>query len=121
MYGIGRYGSAIDDKHAIRDPFGPNPNDMGVWMQTLLKTRIPELFLTKEGLPGHVVQIQCEINRISKVEGRSGEEVSRAVWNSEKIQDALIKSRDAARAQGFPCWDPSLYIHLPLLNDVVKL
>ncbi|MBF2016529.1 MAG: hypothetical protein IGS23_15270 [Rivularia sp. T60_A2020_040] len=52
--------NSIDNRHQITDPT-KNP---GRWLNTMKRTRVKELFLTKQGLPGHVMQVQNEINRL---------------------------------------------------------
>ncbi len=37
----------------------------GRWLETMKRTRVKELFLTQQGSPGHVWQIQQEINRLT--------------------------------------------------------
>lgn len=102
--------SHVDDRHAIRDPFGPHPRDMAIFTNTLMKTRIPELFRTVAGLRGHVMQLQQELNRLAHIEGRSGAEVNQAIRVSKCLKEALIKSRRAAVANGFSFNNLWLYL-----------
>jgi hypothetical protein len=95
-----RYRHEQDDKHHIRNPLSPVEKDMQVFANTLVKTRIPDLFKTEGGLKGHAEQIQCEINRLSHVEGLSGDIVCRAVETSRFIRECLIKSKEEAARTG---------------------
>lgn len=54
--------SRIDDRHLIRNPIGPGIQDMDIWANTLVKTRIASLFLTQEGLRGHAIQFKMNCN-----------------------------------------------------------
>jgi hypothetical protein len=95
--------SVVDNRHAIRNPFGPEPGDMDVFVKTLKTTRIPDLFRTAAGLQGHAQQLQQQLNRLAKVEGHSGEEVDQAIRASKELRSALIKSKQAAQQSGFIC------------------
>lgn len=111
---INKYYLPQDDRHAIRDPFGttehykdpcrPEICDMDVFANTLMKTRIPDLFVSQEGLQGHAEQIQDQLNRIARVKNRSDEEVAKAICVSKLLRNALIKSRQAAIKKGFQLW-----------------
>ncbi len=94
--------SQSDDRHAIRDPFGPDARDMSVFTNTLMRERIPQLFQTAAGFAGHAQQLQQELNRLANVEGRSGAEIERAVSASKCLKAALLKSKDGAVENGFP-------------------
>lgn len=50
----------IDDRHNITRP----SIDVNRWLNTMKGTRVRELFYTRGGLPGHVQQIQQEINSV---------------------------------------------------------
>lgn len=90
----------LDDRHNIGDPFGPGAKDIEKLANTLCKTRIPDLFRTAPGLPGHVRQIQQELNRLRRIEGESGEKVARAIEASKLIRGALKKAKAATAT---PC------------------
>ena len=54
--------------------------------------RIPDLFRTVQGLPGHVQQLQAEINRVTKIPRRfqNDKEVSqKAIQVQERIYQAV--------------------------------
>lgn len=113
--------SQVDEKHTIRDPHGPGALDMAAFANTLMKTRIPELFLTVRGIPGHARQLQQELNRLASVEGRSSAEVDQAIRVSKCLREALKKAK-AQVQQTTSQWDPvGISIHFQLLNDVVRI
>lgn len=91
---MNRTRSIVDDRHLIRDPWGPGNEDMEIWANTVAKTRIATLFITPEGVRGHAQQIQIEVNRISlsRTEGKSGEKVARAINASKFLRSALLKA-----------------------------
>ncbi|MCB1118263.1 MAG: hypothetical protein KDK50_06765 [Chlamydiia bacterium] len=98
-----RYRLETDDRHAIRNPYRPGEHDMAIYANTLLKKRIPTLFTTLPGLPGHVTQIQNELNRLAQIEGLSGEQVAEAIKTSKLIRSAIIAVKQAAITNGFSC------------------
>jgi hypothetical protein len=84
------------DRHNIVNPYSQEkPRAMELYVHTLLRTRIPELCKTARGLPGHVMQLQQEINRLAKVRGRSKFEIDRAIQASKIIRGALKKATQA--------------------------
>lgn len=93
-----RHRAHCDNRHGIRDPLGPGINDMEVFANTLLKTRIPDLFRTLEGLRGHAQQIDQHLRRLN-VEGQPGEVVVRAIEVSKLVRRALKKAREAAQGR----------------------
>ena len=92
-----RFRSTIDEKHTIRDPWGPGKFDMEIWANTLAKTRIADLFRTTAGVPGHAYQIQTELNRLAKIEGKPGDDVQRAIDISRFLRNALVNAKEAHR------------------------
>lgn len=109
----------VDSKHLIRDPIkNDDPKDLEIWVNTLKKTRIYELFCTEAGLNGHVQQLQSEINRITpgRLDGKPAELVMAAVEASKKIRKALQNAIQAAKDISFNLRREHI-IQLPLLND----
>ncbi len=98
---MSRMRAVVDDRHAVRDPFGPGANDMQIWANTLVKERVATLFLTKAGVAGHTKQIQSELNRLAKVEGRDGTEVIRAICISKFVREALKKAIASSKIHGY--------------------
>lgn len=111
MYPIIRYRSEVDERHTIRNPHGPHPRDMDVWANTLVKTRIPDLYRTLIGVPGHAKQIENEIKRLSKFqEGASGEIATKAIEISKFIRHSLNKAKkDAEERSCSYIWHAYLY------------
>lgn len=95
--------SIIDNRHAIRNPFGPGPSDMDIFVKTLKTTRVPDLFQTAAGLQGHAQQLEQQLNRLANVEGLSGKKVDQATSASKELRSALLKSKQAAQQSGFIC------------------
>ena len=58
----------VDNRHHIPDPV-TNPR---LWAKTVTVERVGDLYKTAHGMPGHLVQIQQELNRLS-LEGRKKE------------------------------------------------
>lgn len=103
----------VDDRHHIRKPIDRNKSneekimDMEIFAKTLMNTRIPTLFLTERGLPGHIIQIRNELSRLNelfKLEDANPILFEKAVLISKLLRSSLIKARDAARKNGFPVW-----------------
>ena len=92
----------IDDVHSIRNPLGNGPKDLEIFVNTLLKTRIPTLFKTVAGFPGHAEQIQMQINRLERTKGLSDEKNAQLTCAAKTIKHALQSSIKAAQANGFP-------------------
>jgi len=76
------------DRHNIPHPF----MDLKGWYYTLIKERIDNLFLTHAGLPGHLVQVQQEINKLVN-EIDNGNFVKRGT-----LQEALEAARQVRSA-----------------------
>lgn len=110
--------SSSDDRHMIRSPYTPpNPfSAMDAWANTLVKTRIPDLFRSIHGLAGHAQQIQNELNRLARVEGRSGDEVTYAIGISHFIRHALKQAMEEAESSNF-VMPNNIVIYFHLLND----
>lgn len=107
-----------DNRHQIRDPYkNQQLNNTDVWANTLLKTRIPELFKTQQGLPGHVEQLQSELNRIKKVENLSGEIVAHATGVMKRIHGATQKVLEAARKRPDLNFPANLCLQFPLIQN----
>lgn len=118
MFPIKRDRSIADHHHSIRDPYLNNAfSSVTIWENSLMKTRIPDLFKTKGGLPGHVVQIQQELNRIGNTNGRPPELVARATNAVANVRNAVKSSLEAAQERpelGLPA---GLRLIYPLIND----
>ena len=93
---IARLRSTVDDRHNIRDPYGPGPNDMAIFANTLVKERVADLFRTQEGLKGHAEQIEQQLNRLTRVEGQPGEMTEKAVNTAKFIRTSIKKAMKAA-------------------------
>lgn len=102
---IARKRAETDDRHHIRDPYEEGPNAMDIFTNTLLVERIPDLFRTQEGLRGHAMQIQQELNRLANVEGRSGIYVAQAVEHSKAIKHSIEKAYKFAIMEGGIVWN----------------
>lgn len=119
--------SQIDNRHMIREPIQKDPlNRIDLayatgWSNTLVKTRIPQLFLTTAGLAGHVLQVQNELNRfkISKLENCVGD-VSPLVDIMKFVRNSIKASMEAARQRGFPMPN-NLFLDFPLISDRLKI
>ena len=96
-----RFRSIIDDRHTIRNPLGPQ-NNLEIWANTILKTRIPTLFLTVGRFEGHAQQIQQELNRLGAVDQLAPELKDRAIHVSKLIKHSLIKAKEASQEKKFP-------------------
>ena len=60
--------------------------------------RVAELFRTPQGLPGHVQQIQNEINRVkNNLNGKTGIEVSEYTAALKSLKNAIIASSKGAK------------------------
>jgi hypothetical protein len=95
-----RVRSTIDNRHNIRNPYGPQ-KDLEIWANTLLKTRIPTLFLTPQGLKGHAQQIQNELNRLGTADQLTPALKARAICVAKLIKSSLIKAKNAAEKSSF--------------------
>ncbi len=93
---VRRKRGVLDDRHIIRNPLG-SVEDCQVFVNTMLKQRVSSLFLTEEGLFGHAVQLQHELNRLTKLDGVAPEVVVEAVSSAAIIRDAIKKARDSAK------------------------
>jgi hypothetical protein len=84
----------VDDRHNITNPQA----DSTRWLNTMKQTRVAELFLTAQGLPGHVRQVQQEINRVNtNLNGKSGAEVTAYTNALKKLRTAIIASAKGAK------------------------
>ena len=85
------------DRHLIPNPLS-NIQDTENWENILIKGRIPDLFKTRAGLPGHAQQIQNELNRIhpTNITGLSGDHIDRLAVASNRIFGAVEKSHSAS-------------------------
>lgn len=117
------------DRHAIINPIDIDPvtnkvnlRAASIWANTLVKKRIPQLFLTQEGLAGHVQQLQNELNRLKvrNLEGCSTDGISALVKKVHFVRSSVQKSVDAARQDGFPLPN-NLILEFPLISDRVKI
>lgn len=122
---ISRDRSQVDDRHTIRDPLNMDPVTQAIdltsaagWANTLAKTRIPQLFLTQNGLAGHVNQLQNELNRfkVSKLEGYCADGIDEVLLQIKFVRDSIKKSKEAARQNGFPLPN-NLTLEFPFISD----
>lgn len=116
-----RRNAVITNRHAIPRPLPPEPgnlvDDNGMenlasWAATLMRTRIPDLFRTSAGLPGHVQQVQQELARLNNIinnfdrpEGdeRGPRYIELAMQFAQQIRGVLIKFADqACQSNEFP-------------------
>lgn len=125
---INRVRSQIDNMHQIRDPIRKinlagedriDLNEVKIYANTLAKTRIADLFVTLENLPGHIVQLQNELNRlkVSKMEGCSGQDIPDLMNTIKFLKHSVIKSKKAS-----PVSLPNQYLlEFPIILDKVKI
>lgn len=112
--------SVCDDRHQIRNPYAHNlPSNIDAWGNTLLKTRIPDLFRTRQGLEGHVVQLQNELNRINKVEHLTGDVVAHATGVMRRIYGAVEKAVEAAEQSSDLGLPAHLSLYFPLIQNEI--
>ena len=118
--------SQVDNRHMIRDPMRAVPMTNRIdlltaaaWSNTLVKTRIPQLFLTLPGLPGHVMQLQNELNRfkISKLEGCRVDEISGLIAIMKFVRKSIKKSM---KATNLPLPN-NLFLEFPFISDRLKI
>jgi hypothetical protein len=84
----------VDDRHNIVNPTA-NPNR---WLETMKRTRVNDLFLTQQGLPGHVRQIQQEINRLTNgTNGLTGAQIVRRKTVLDNLRNSIISSARNSR------------------------
>lgn len=125
---ISRVRWPIDDRHAIREPIrritvgGEERIDIAdacIYANTLVKSRIPQLFLTLPGLPGHVTQLQNELNRfkISKMEGCSAKDVPQLITIMKFVRSSVIKSKNASTIP----LPNNLFLNFPLISDRIRI
>lgn len=88
-----RHRSIVDNRHNIRDPYGPGPDDMAIWVNTVLKERVSDLFRTQQGVGGHAIQIEQELNRLARIEGKTGAAVVQAQKSARFISDSIKKAQ----------------------------
>lgn len=121
--------SEIDERHMIRDPIRIDPVSHRIdsraaacWANTLVKTRIPHLFDTRERLAGHVQQLQNELNRctISKLEGCPTDGIGELIRQIKFVRDATKKAIAAARQSGFPMPN-NLILEFHCISDQLKI
>lgn len=97
---VDRDRSIQDDRHGIRDP-SSGIDAMKIYTNTLVKTRIPELFKTVAGINGHAIQLKQELNRIAKIKPSDGLIYDEAICTSKflkrSIEKSLIEARSARR------------------------
>lgn len=111
---------AVDDKHHIRDPLeNDSADDVSTWANTLKKTRIKELFLSLEGLKGHVQQLQNELNRTTpeRLDGCSAPTVEAAYEANRALHKAIKKAMQAALFK----LSGTLKLNIPLLKDAIVI
>ena len=108
----------IADRHAI-----PNPklsvSNAETWENTLLKSRISDLFRTVKGLSGHVVQVQNEINRVSNLNGVQSDVVATISSALCRIFQAVEICNAQYLQEGGT--SQNLMLNFPLLHRVVKI
>ena len=69
------------------------------------QTGVAELFRTEQGLPGHVQQIQNEINRVkNNLNGKTGKEVTEYTAALKSLRNAIVASSKflSGRSRGCP-------------------
>jgi len=93
----GRDRSGVVNRHLLPNPLN-NIHDAENWENGVIKGRIPDLFKSRAGLPGHAQQIQNELNRLDrkKMEGMSGTHIDRLNLASKRIISAVEKSQGAS-------------------------
>lgn len=116
-----RRSTDITDRHSIPRPEPPAPgalrdysgmSNLASWAATLMRTRIPDLFRTQPGLPGHAQQIQQELsilnNIVNNFDRPAGDEsgpryIELAMQFVGQIKKELIKfANQASRLNEFP-------------------
>ncbi len=70
-------GKGLDDRHSTRAP--TSSEDLKVWLTTLCKKRINELYIGEEHFEGHAQQIQLEINRL--ITARQNNQITTEEYN----------------------------------------
>ena len=110
--------SSIDNRHYIRNPYGLGEKDMAIWTNTMLKERVATLFRTEEGLKGHALQIEGELNRLAHVEGQSGKSVTQAMQTAKYIKASIKKAKKDAPHVHFK---GDIIINIKILKDCIKL
>ena len=117
-----------DNRHLIRDPITTNTigdldrvnlNDAWIWANTLVKTRIPKLFSTSQGLAGHVEQLQNELNRfkISKMEGCNTVDVPHLITIMQFVRQSVKKAKHASTI----LLPNNLFLEFPLISDKLRI
>jgi|GEM_PF-1474882 hypothetical protein len=133
---ITRIRSQVYDRHAIGDPIqkiGINGEDRfdltaaEKSANTLMKTRIPQLFLTLPRLEGHVEQLQNELNRfkvsnfegkrIKMLEGCSTKDIPSLIIIMKRLRNAVIKAKNASTIP----LPNNLFLNFPLISDKVRI
>lgn len=94
---ISRCKHNITDRHNIPSPW----ENTGQWLSTILKERVGSLYKTEEGFPGHLEQLQDELNRCKPRKREEGLERTPDIINAvRKIKDSVIKATKAAIKDG---------------------
>lgn len=84
----------VDNRHNITNPH----QDATRWLNTMKRTRVAELFRTEQGLPGHVQQIQNEINRVkNNLNGKTGKEVTEYTAALKSLKNSIVASSKGAK------------------------
>lgn len=90
--------SETQDRHHL-----PNPKEsiahVKHWENGLLKERVADLYTTLRGLPGHVRQIQQELNRVrlDRLDGLDGKHVIRIIQSVNTIIEAVNSAKASAK------------------------
>lgn len=84
----------VDNRHKISDP----QKNATRWLNTMKKTRVAELFKTKNGLRGHAQQIEQEIARVNRnLNGKKGKEVNLYKHSLRSVKRSIVSSALGAK------------------------
>lgn len=111
--------AAVRDRHAIPDP-KTGVAQAREWANTLANTRVPDLFKTKEGLVGHMQQLQCELNRARDLRGLEDEHKETIIESQKMLKKGVEKAKQAAKKAGMEL-DGSLKLTFDALKDAIKV
>ncbi|MGA8164750.1 MAG: hypothetical protein WB791_06980 [Waddliaceae bacterium] len=126
----------VDNKHQIRDPISNDPvlsnriRDAMVWSKTITQGRVSELYKSVLGIPGHVQQIQQEINRVSQAKLGDANihpaHCKAIVQGIANVMNAIKKAKAAVIKEGridpnhpFHNYKPSHQVENPITGSIV--
>jgi hypothetical protein len=87
-----RHPASAADRHQLPDP----AQDLPQWGRALTTQRVADLFKTRQGLPGHLRQIQQEVNRALPVVSRNGRTSPQGKEVFGFIAQGMLKAAEAA-------------------------